>query len=124
MFYLRASVFQEGRKTLQSYKLILNLQNFSSFFFEVFFRATLKPSSNFRCQNAGLIAIISLPNFVLLKLRQQPCSATALASVEPPSQKRVQSYAFSSFPPNFSTTFFMEMCRHTPLQRLFDTFTR
>jgi hypothetical protein len=37
MFYFRASVFQEGRKTLQSYNLILNLQNFSLFFFRSFF---------------------------------------------------------------------------------------
>jgi hypothetical protein len=75
MFYLRASVFQEGRKTLQSYKLILNLQNFSSFFFEVFF------SSNSQTKQQ-----LSLPkrradcHHLVAKLRAFKATAAALFS--------------------------------------------
>jgi hypothetical protein len=79
MFYFRASVFQEERKTLQSYNLILNLQNFSSFFFEVFFSKLAVVKSVI----VAALATLCWPG----NLR---------------SQKRVRSYGFSTFPPNYA----------------------
>ena len=71
----RALSFPRGRKTLQSYRLFLNLQNFQ----RLFFRGPLRNR---------------LPGWPCRRLRRNLRS-----------RKRVQSYTLFLIPPNFSPTF-------------------
>ena len=73
----RALSFPRGRKTLQSYRLFLNLQNFQ----QLFFRGSLRNR---------------LPGLPCQCLRRNLRS-----------RKRVQSYTLFLIPPNFSATFFV-----------------
>ena len=73
----RALSFPRGRKTLQSYRLFLNLQNFQ----QLFFRGSLRNR---------------LPGWPCRRLRRNLRS-----------RKRVQSYTLFLIPPNFSPTFFV-----------------
>ena len=73
----RALSFPRGRKTLQSYRLFLNLQNFQ----QLFFRGSLRNR---------------LPGWPCRRLRRNLRS-----------RKRVQSYTLFLIPPNISATFFV-----------------